>query len=78
MPETSSPGWAGAIAIDLLPAVLVFIVMVTQSAIRTGRGEGTEEDTMTVADLRAAIAAARALQEPVYLPGEPPPRGPQG
>ena len=65
------PSWAGAIAIDLLPAVLVFIVMVTQSAIRTGRGEGTAEDTMTVADLRAAIAAARALQEPVHLPGEP-------
>lgn len=70
------PSWAGAIAIDLLPAVLVFIVMVTQSAIRTGRGEGTAEDTMTVADLRAAIAAARALQEPVHLPGEPLPRDP--
>lgn len=73
------PSWAGAIAIDLLPAVLVFIVMVTQSAIRTGRGEGTAEDTMTVADLRAAIAAARALQDPPPVPSAvAPPRDRQG
>ncbi|MDO5706984.1 MAG: hypothetical protein Q4G49_18185, partial [Paracoccus sp. (in: a-proteobacteria)] len=32
------PAWAGAIAIDLLPAVLVFIIMVVQAAIRSGRG----------------------------------------
>ncbi|MGR3199194.1 MAG: hypothetical protein ACU0DM_10725, partial [Paracoccus sp. (in: a-proteobacteria)] len=32
------PAWAGAISIDLLPAVLVFIIMVVQAAIRTGRG----------------------------------------
>ncbi len=57
------PSWAGAIAIDLLPAVLVFIVMVTQAAIRAGRGEGGAEETMTVAELRAALAAARLLQE---------------
>ncbi|WP_145108657.1 hypothetical protein [Rhodobacter sediminicola] len=57
------PSWAGAIAIDLLPAVLVFIVMVTQAAIRAGRGEGMSEETMTVAELRAALAAARLLQD---------------
>ncbi|WP_299154722.1 hypothetical protein [uncultured Tateyamaria sp.] len=56
------PSWAGAIAIDLLPAVLVFIVAITQSAIRGGR-EGTAiEDTLTLAELRAALAAARDVE----------------
>ena len=30
------PSWAGAIAIDLLPAVLVLILAITQAAIRSG------------------------------------------
>jgi len=56
------PSWAGAIAIDLLPAVLVFILAITQSAIRTGR-EGTAiEDTLTLAELRAAMAAVRDVE----------------
>ncbi|AXI45961.1 hypothetical protein C1J03_07950 [Sulfitobacter sp. SK012] len=51
-----APSWAGAIAIDLLPAVLVFILAITQSAIRSGR-EGTNiEDSLTLAELRAAVA----------------------
>ena len=38
------PSWAGAIAIDLLPAVLVFILAVTQAAIREGRDGTSVED----------------------------------
>ena len=53
------PSWAGAIAIDLLPAVLVLILAVTQSAIRSGREGVPIEDRMTVAELRAALRAAR-------------------
>lgn len=56
------PSWAGAIAIDLLPAVLVLILAVTQSAIRSGRARLRIEDTMTIAELRAAIAAAADLE----------------
>ncbi|MEO0773041.1 MAG: hypothetical protein AAFZ04_07655, partial [Pseudomonadota bacterium] len=41
------PSWAGAIAIDLLPAVLVIIVAVAQSAIRAGRDPVEAEDAMT-------------------------------
>lgn len=67
------PSWAGAIAIDLLPAVLVFILMVTQSAIRGGLGAHSVEETMTVSDLRAALAAARALD----IPADPTPVEPQ-
>ncbi|MFV0292002.1 MAG: hypothetical protein ACK5II_01745 [Paracoccus sp. (in: a-proteobacteria)] len=57
------PAWAGAISIDLLPAVLVFIIMVVQAAIRTGRGIRHTDDRMTVGELRAALAAAEVLRE---------------
>lgn len=65
------PAWAGAISIDLLPAVLVFIIMVIQAAIRSGRGVHHSDDRMTVGELRAALAAAEVLRE--Y---EDPPRPP--
>jgi hypothetical protein len=56
------PSWAGAIAIDLLPMVLVFILAITRAAIRQGR-EGTGvEDTMTLAELRAALVAIRDVE----------------
>ncbi len=57
------PSWAGAIAIDLLPMVLVLIVAVTQSAIRSGRSQLGIEHRMTVAEMRAAVAAAREVDE---------------
>lgn len=56
------PSWAGAIAIDLLPAVLVLILMVTQSAIRAGRGDLPAEDTLTLAELRSALHAMREME----------------
>ncbi|PYG27998.1 hypothetical protein [Pelagimonas varians] len=56
------PSWAGAIAIDLLPAVLVFILAVTQSAIRSGREGAGVEDTLTLAELRAAVTALRDVE----------------
>ena len=55
------PSWAGAIAIDLLPAVLVLILAITQSAIRSGRDGTTVEDNLTLAELRAALAAAKEV-----------------
>jgi hypothetical protein len=57
------PSWAGAIAIDLLPAVLVMILAITQSAIRAGRDGIALEDSMTLTELRAALAAAREVDE---------------
>ncbi|WP_198665145.1 hypothetical protein [Tropicimonas sp. IMCC34011] len=67
-----APSWAGAIAIDLLPAVLVFILMVVQSAIRSGR-EGTRiEDSLTLAEMRAAILAIRDVEE-ASRPSDPGP-----
>lgn len=57
-----APSWAGAIAIDLLPAVLVMIVAVAQAAIRLGREPAEPEDAMTVAELRAAVMALREIE----------------
>ena len=83
------PSWAGAIAIDLLPAVLVFILAITQSAIRSGREGSAVEDTMTLAELRAALHAVRDVEDAMNLrqdpapqpqapPAEQPPEAPQG
>ncbi len=57
------PSWAGAIAIDLLPAVLVFILAITQGAIRGGREGAGVEDTLTLAELRAAMVAIRDVEQ---------------
>ncbi|MFW2542095.1 hypothetical protein ACN2XU_05590 [Primorskyibacter sp. 2E107] len=56
------PSWAGAIAIDLLPGVLVLILAITQGAIREGREGAAIEDTLTLAELRAAVTALRDVE----------------
>ena len=56
------PSWAGAIAIDLLPMVLVFIVAITQAAIRAGRGRATVQDTLTMSEFRAALSTVREVE----------------
>jgi len=63
------PSWAGAIAIDLLPAVLVFILAITQAAIRQGRGRAGVEDTLTLAEFRAALGAVRDVERALDRPG---------
>ena len=61
------PSWAGAIAIDLLPAVLVFVLAVTQAAIRRGKDGISIEETLTLADLKAAINAMRDVEATIGL-----------
>ncbi len=56
------PSWAGAIAIDLLPAVLVLILAITQAAIRSGRDGLSIEETLTLADLKAAMNAMKDVE----------------
>jgi hypothetical protein len=53
------PSWAGAVSIDLLPAVLVLILCVVEAAIRR-EDAPVQADTMTAADL---IAAMRLLRD---------------
>lgn len=59
------PAWAGAIAIDLLPGVLVFILAVTQAAIRRGREGTTVEDMLTLRDLRTALRAVKDIESSI-------------
>ncbi|MGR3525945.1 MAG: hypothetical protein ACU0CT_08055 [Paracoccaceae bacterium] len=56
------PSWAGAIAIDLLPGILVFVLAITQAAIRNGRDGLSIEETLTLADLKAAINAMKDVE----------------
>jgi len=63
------PSWAGAIAIDLLPAVLVFILAVTQAAIRSGRVNTGVENSLTIAELRAALSAVKDMEQAMDRPG---------
>lgn len=60
--ENFMPSWAGAIAIDLLPGVLVLILSITQAAIRGGRSKLRLEQTMTLADMDAALVAMRRME----------------
>jgi hypothetical protein len=63
------PSWAGAISIDLLPAVLVGIMAIVYGSIRRGEEELADADQVTAADmlraleLNAAISARRRAIE---------------
>ncbi|MGI9408005.1 MAG: hypothetical protein ACR2O4_16635, partial [Hyphomicrobiaceae bacterium] len=54
------PSWAGAISIDLLPAVMIFILVIVQSAIRREEGGELDENIMTAGDM---IRAMKLYQE---------------
>ncbi|MBV9348827.1 MAG: hypothetical protein JOZ70_11455 [Pseudolabrys sp.] len=56
------PSWAGAISIDLMPAVLVLILCVVYAQIRR-ENEPDAADTMTAAQLLAALRLARDVEQ---------------
>ncbi len=56
------PSWAGAIAIDLMPAVLVLILCVVQAGIRRENEPQAAASTMTAAELIAALQYAREVE----------------
>jgi hypothetical protein len=72
------PSWAGAISIDLMPAVLVGIMAIVYGAIRRDEDELTEADLITAGDMlraldvHAAIAARRKEESDATSP-EPTP-----
>jgi hypothetical protein len=55
------PAWAGAISIDLLPGVLVFILAVVHGAIRKQEETMPFAERITVAELMEALAIQRAI-----------------
>ncbi|MEM1287372.1 MAG: hypothetical protein AAGH60_03375 [Pseudomonadota bacterium] len=72
------PSWAGAISIDLLPAVLIVILTGVHSAIRREEGADLDEHHVTVAELNQALrlyqampgSAAQAPPSPMVSPAE--------
>lgn len=56
------PSWAGAISIDLLPAVLVGIMAVVHAAMRRGEDEMEEADRITAADMIRAQRYSELLK----------------
>jgi hypothetical protein len=57
------PSWAGAISIDLMPAVLVLILCVVHAAIRREGLPAFSASDMTAGELVAALQMAREIEE---------------
>src|SRR5437764_13358086 len=65
------PSWAGAISIDLMPAVLVLILCVVHAAIRREGLPAVSASTMTAGELVAALQMAREVEQARRMtPGE--------
>ncbi len=57
------PSWAGAISIDLLPAVLVFIMIIVEGAIRRSDGVELDAEMMSAADVMRGAAIFKQMEE---------------
>jgi hypothetical protein len=57
------PSWAGAISIDLMPAVLVLILCVVHAAIRREGLPVVNASTITAGELIAALQIAREIED---------------
>jgi hypothetical protein len=57
------PSWAGAISIDLMPAVLVLILCVVHAAIRQEGLPAVNASSLTASDLVAALQVAREVED---------------
>jgi hypothetical protein len=57
------PSWAGAISIDLMPAVLVLILCVVHAAIRREGLPVVNASTITAGELIAALQIAREVED---------------
>src|SRR6201991_4434503 len=70
------PSWAGAISIDLMPAVLVLILCVVHATIRREGLPAVSASSMTAGELVAALQMAREVEEARRMvPGEAAPGG---
>jgi hypothetical protein len=66
------PSWAGAISIDLMPAVLVLILCVVHASIRREGIPAFNASDMSAGELVAALRMAREVgQAQQTVPGEP-------
>jgi hypothetical protein len=64
------PSWAGAISIDLMPAVLVLILCVVHAAIRREGLPAFSASGMTAGELVAALQMAREVEQARRVPSD--------
>lgn len=57
------PSWAGAISLDLMPAVLIFIHVIVHAAIRREEGVERDEDSVTAGDVMRAVRIYHTMRE---------------
>ena len=57
------PSWAGAISIDLMPAVLILILCIVEAAIRESEDPDIDANAMTAADVMRAVRLYSHMQE---------------
>ncbi|MBC7584536.1 MAG: hypothetical protein H7316_12360, partial [Tardiphaga sp.] len=70
------PSWAGAISIDLMPAVLVLILCVVHAAIRREGQPSSNATDMTVGEMMMALKMAREIETARHaVPEGTPPDG---
>lgn len=71
------PSWAGAISIDLLPAVMIFILCTVQAAIRREEGDELDANEVTASEMMRAVRLYKQLNAMEEQPIEdlPPPGG---
>ncbi|MGD9868336.1 MAG: hypothetical protein AB7U38_10105 [Hyphomicrobiales bacterium] len=55
------PSWAGAISIDLLPAVFILVLCIVQAVIRREEGDDHDEHEVTAAEMRRAMRIYQRL-----------------
>lgn len=57
------PSWAGAISLDLMPAVLIFIHVIVHAAIRREEGVERDEDSVTAGDVMRAVRIYHTMRD---------------
>lgn len=64
------PSWAGAISIDLLPAVLIFIMIIVEGAIRRDEGLVLDAEEMSAADVMRGVEIFRQMEAMIHAKGD--------
>ncbi len=67
------PSWAGAISIDLLPSVMIFILCIVQAAIRKEEGIDLDGNDVTASEMIRAVRLYKRLEALEQEPVDPDP-----
>ncbi len=60
------PSWAGAISIDLLPAVLVFVLAIAHRSMRREAGAMDAAEMITAAEMMRSVDIYRRMTEQIH------------